>query len=189
MIRLSDETKAECIRLRVEKKLSTPAIAKVVGLCNASVYSILRDYPWAPAHDRDNRHVTRGKRWTEADVATLRTVYPGETRDEIMRRLPGRTWEQIGKMASMSRILRRPLACNPPKRNIHPLLQQLRRAREFQRLTRADLANRIGHSENSILLWECSRAWPHLSCAIDWALGLGLEISLQPTRETDGTPR
>src|SRR5436190_1676846 len=85
----------ECIQLRIDENLSTPTIARRVGICNHSVYKILRNYPWR----KERKAATRGKLWTADDNAILRKMWPISEQDEIMTALPGRSWSAIGRNA------------------------------------------------------------------------------------------
>lgn len=177
---LTAKTKQDCIRIRLDENLSTPAIAKRIGISNYSVYRILAAHPWIAPRDRDHCQITRGKRWTEADLAYLRTSYPAAAREALMVRLPGRTWEQICKVANMHGFRRKPLVLNPPKYPVHPLCQQLRRAREFKNMPRSRLQAITGISTNDLLKWETGQAQPQMRSLLKWIAGLGFELRLEP---------
>jgi len=171
----------ECIRLRLEQNLPTPAIARHAGISNWSAYRILKAFPaYAPPQDRDTRRVARGKRWTARDLAFLKNRYPTASWSELHAGLPGRTAQQISKYANMQGLRRKPLVVRPVAHVVPALCAQLRRAREFQGLTRPQLSARGAGSVNSLCLWETGQREPNLSFMVAWAAALGLQLTLTP---------
>jgi DNA-binding XRE family transcriptional regulator len=167
----------ECIRLRVREQLSTPTIAKRVGICNTSVYKILRNHPWKPT---EKKRATRGFDWWPNDNAALRHLWPFASRLEIMERFPDRKWETIGRQACQLK-LRRMTEARRKAVHVLPMVEQLRAARESRRMTREELSKDCGYHVNDILRWELGRATPKLRHFIDWANALGFSVVLKLT--------
>lgn len=164
--------KAECVRLRNQDQLSTPAIARKVGLANASVYKILRKHPWAG--------VTHSPReWTREEVDRLEKLYPVADDADLLAAFPRRTLSAIGRKAS-SLSIRRPLpGSRKNKRFIHPIFRRLRAERERQGLTRVALAKKLGYHWNEIQAWENGKRQPRFISVYEWAVSLGMELMLK----------
>lgn len=99
-----------------------------------------------------------------------------------MKALPGRSWMAIAQYASLRKIKRKRLRCARP---VHPILAELRAAREAQRFTRPDLSNLTGYHVNDILKWETGKARPRLDRIQDIAEALGYEIILRRKTRPD----
>jgi IS30 family transposase len=99
---ITETQRVEIIRLRVEGNLSTPTIARKVGVCNQSVYRILEPHPWA----RPLAQAFHGDAWTERDKARLRTLYPVAPKAQVMAALSNRNWESIVRQASTMGVRR-----------------------------------------------------------------------------------
>jgi transcriptional regulator with XRE-family HTH domain len=175
---ISDEIRDEAIRLRIERQLSTPTIARQLGVSNATIYKALRGHPWRPS--RKNRRIGRGLAWTDEDVAYLRGAYSASPRAVIRSHLANRQWHTICKMASMLGLHRDPRATYLNHRHVPAICEQLRRERERQKMTRPQLSEKIGYHHNQILAWELGKAQPRLSYLADWAAGLGFDLALRP---------
>lgn len=170
------EQKRKAIRLRVDENMSTPKIARVVGICNQATYRILQNYPWK----RERKAPTRGKLWTYEDDKTLRRLWPVAEQDEIIAALPGRSWFAISRHASELKIRRRMPTTRRRSRAVHPLLEKLRVLREEQRLTRQQLMEKVGYHVNQILAWETGKTRPRLQHVEDLAGALGFVLTLMP---------
>ena len=71
------------------------------------------------------------------------------------------------------------------RRFVHPIVQELRKARERKKLSRVDIADMIGYHPNNLLAWELGKARPLLHYVTDLAEALGFEVVLKEkmTRE------
>lgn len=177
-VALTKEQKRACIQLRIDQNLSTPQIAKQVGICNCSVYKILRNYPWKKQR---RAFAPRGKWWTAEEQQTLRQLWPMATRDEIIAALPGRAWTALSKQANFLKLKRRYQHGRP----VHPIMLQLRDLREQARITRPQLSKKIGWHLNQILNWETGKTRPNLQHVEDLANGLGCTLVLRPKAESE----
>lgn len=68
---------------------------------------------------------------------------------------------------------------------VHPIVAQLRAAREERGLSRDAVAARTGWTVYTVLQWEHGRRSPRLEGVTDYAAALGYTIALTPT----GGPR
>lgn len=171
--RVTAEKKAECIRLRIREQLSTPRIARKVGLSNASVYKALQKHPWLGVR-QDRRS------WSTEEVRKLIDLWPVADDDDLLKEFPKRNLGSIGRKASDLGV-RRPLpGARKNKRFIHPIFKALRAERERRKLTRAALATKAGHHVNQIQTWENGKCRPLFLALLDWAAALGMEIVLRP---------
>lgn len=177
---LTKEQKRQCIALRVEHNLSTPAIARQVKISNHSAYKILKDYPWQPTAKR----ATRGLAWTEFEISLLRQHYPVADLERVVAHFPGRTWLTISRKASELKIKRPAPATRNNKRAVLGMFRQLRVERERLGFTRSKVAARCGYHFNQILAWELGKAIPRVNYFIDWAQALGFEVVLRPSAQT-----
>lgn len=167
-------TKAECIRLRRDEQLSTPAIAKKVGLSNCAAYKILKPYPW------------RGKRvhpseWKPAEIAVLERLWPSASHAELLAALPGRKFLALSRKACNLGFRR----LSPKQRHndlpVLPQIQALRTERHQRRLSRSQLSARAGYHLNQLLGWENGKAHPNLRAFVEWAEALGMEVVVRRT--------
>lgn len=176
--RLSNEVRAECIRLRVHEQLSTPTIARQLKLSTQSVYKILAGHVWLP-----NWPTLKGgprATWLKQEVDTLKAMYATADKAEILGALPNRGWPNIAKKAS-ALGLRRPVpGSRKNTRYVQALFRQLRAARETQKLTRVQLSARCGYHVNVLLGWELGKRNPDFRFVVDWAAALGFDIVLKP---------
>lgn len=172
---ISQEKRQRCIHLRIQQQLSTPAIARSVGISNYSAYRVLEGYPWLPVGKRRSNH---GKQWSKDDEDVLRRLYPTAEQTDLAVALPGRSWLCISKQANKLKIRRRLPGSRRNKRFIHPICIQLRERREALHLERPVVAARCGYHVNQILAWELGKTWPKLQCVTEWAKALDAELSL-----------
>lgn len=161
-------------------QLSTPAIARLVGICNHTVYKVLKDHPWFPPKKR----ATRGADWTSEHDRQLRALWPAGSKDELIAALPGHTWMGIQRRASFLKVKRLWLRERQPNRALSPLMRQLRTIRREQGLNRAQVSERIGYHHNMILGWENGKTQPKMQHVVDLAGALGYEVCLQPKGQT-----
>ena len=166
----------ECIRLRVHERLSTPVIARRVGISNFSVYRILKKHPWT------GDKIVGGKRgtWLPEEIATLKKLWPIADREEIEAALPRRKWGSIGHKASELNIKRRLPGARKNKRPIPGIIVQLRQIREQRGMTRAQLSKMTGYHVMQFHQWEMGKATPLLRKLTDWCNALGFEMVLAP---------
>lgn len=169
---VSDATRAECIRLRLSEKMSTPKIARRVGISNCAAYKILRKHPWTGKRS----HL---REWTPAELETLRRLWPTADEAEIVAALPGRNFDACARKACSLRIRRPSPTVRKGKRFILPLIRALRAERERQGLTRPVLAAKAGYHYNQICGWENGKVQPALLYVVEWAAALGFDIVLQ----------
>ncbi len=145
-----------------------------MGISNFSAYRILADNPWV------GPRVTK-RVWTGGDIAKLEQLWPVADEADILKALPGRSFAAIGRKVSELEI-RRPLpGCRTNKRFIHPIIKALRTERERQKLTRPQLASKIGYHWMQLHQWEMGKRKPIFDKLVDWAQGLGMEIIVRPT--------
>jgi transcriptional regulator with XRE-family HTH domain len=64
------------------------------------------------------------------------------------------------------------------RKGVHPLLKQLRNERFKQKLTLTQIEDQIGHPEKAVRSWESGVHKPRFSAFIDYANGLGFEVTL-----------
>ena len=188
MRRITKDQRRRCIELRVQEQLSTPAIARRVGICNQAVYRILEKHPWTGETMKGGSRAT----WTMDEVRILTDKYPTADQDEIVAALPRRKWESIAKKASALNLRRRQPGSRKNKRHVARIIEQLRQARESRGRTRAQVADLCGYHLNQILAWELGKAIPAFNRFCDWASALGFDVVLQPklnsVRETTIAP-
>lgn len=168
--------RVECIRLRVELQLSTPAIAKRVGISNFSAYRILAKHPWFPREPaaRDGARAT----WSRDEIATLVRLWPVADPAALCAAIPRRKYENMQKKASELGLRRRMPGARKNKRFVHPIFVQLRAAREAKGLTRPQLAERLGYHFHQIHCWEMGKTQPSLRNVDEWATALGFSLML-----------
>lgn len=126
-----------------------------------------------------SRGVNRRIRWTEHEDAILRNAFPTEDQEAILAALPDRKWANIGKRASDLKIHRPTEAVRKNNRAIHPIIKKLREERERQKIGRPELSKKLGYHVNQILGWEMGKTSAPFAAVYDWALALGLELSLR----------
>lgn len=175
--RITNEQRAECIRLRQRENLSTPQIARRVGICNQSVYRTLQKYPWAPVHPR--------RAWPDSDHERLRRLWPRASRQAILEAFAPRRWEAISKMASFLKIRRSASTRWTRKRSPHPICARLRQIREERDLTRPQLGAKMGYHRQQLTCWELGiQTGPSLRQLEDWCAALGMRLELVPVAST-----
>lgn len=176
MRRISGAKRARAIKLRVERQLSTPIIARRVGISNHSAYKILKKHPW------------RGERkcktdWTIREINDLMRLWPAAERAEIAAALPKRTYDAAGKKASAIGLRRHQPAFRRNRRPVHPVvaeLEKIRRRRMIKRETIAK-ASRLLHV-NNLLSWALGKRDPHLKGLSKWANAMGYDIVIRRRR-------
>lgn len=65
MRKISEEKRAEMVRLRVEKSMGLKDIAKIVGVSKSTASIVLRDTPIDPHEVRNRSHESRMRRWAK----------------------------------------------------------------------------------------------------------------------------
>ena len=65
-------------------------------------------------------------------------------------------------------------------RRIHPVMEELRRARVASNMTQKQLGEALGVSAMSVGNWECGRATPDLGVVVLIANYFGYEVRLMP---------
>ena len=60
------------------------------------------------------------------------------------------------------------------------IAEKLRAIRKEKKLSRRELAERIGYNEYTLKSWESGRNIPALQAATDWANALGFDLVLVP---------
>jgi DNA-binding XRE family transcriptional regulator len=66
----------------------------------------------------------------------------------------------------------------------HPLITQLKQAREAAGLPVAQLAARLGYAEPTIRSWESGKSVPSIDALTDYATAVGRDVVLQPAANT-----
>lgn len=170
------EKKAECIRLRVQQQLSTPQIARQVGLSNCSVYAILKKHPWSGVRVMGGARAT----WSGSECDALRRLWATADPEEIMTAIPNRKWSNIGRKACALKLRRRLPGARKNRRPIPALIVQLRNIREQREMTRPEVAKLAGYHHMQLHGWEMGKRCPIFWKLMDWADALGFEIVLKP---------
>jgi DNA-binding transcriptional regulator YiaG len=173
---ISSAKRRECVRLRVEQNLSTPQIARTVGVSNFSAYRILRKHPWRPVKGYGRRA------WSERDDRDLRQLYPMATWEELQRRFPQRTLAAIAKEASELGLRRDSKMLRQRRHYLSPIVEALRAERLRRRMTGDQLADKMGYAVALIRRWETGINQPKLRQIEDWGDALGMMISVQPAK-------
>jgi transcriptional regulator with XRE-family HTH domain len=71
-----------------------------------------------------------------------------------------------------------------PRRQVPPIIAELREARLEQGMSQGKLADRIGYSRHGgVARWERGEASPRLSSLIDWSQALGFQLKLHEITE------
>lgn len=174
--KISKETHAEAIRLRVHEQLSTPVIARRLGICNQAAYKLLHKHPWL------GMRIVGGARasWSGNEIKALVELWPTANRREIEAALPRRRWESISKKASSLDVRRPSEARRTATRTVHPLIQQLVDARTARRMTIRKLAATSGHHPVETHEWETGKKTMRFLTFIDLANALGFDVVLRP---------
>lgn len=165
--------RAETIRLRTEEQLSTPKIARRVGISNFSVYRILDGHAWI------GPNVTK-RTWMLDEIRLLERLWPIADEAEIVSALPGRKFAAIGRKASSLGLRRRMPGARNNTRHVHLIIKMLRDERERRGLTRPQLAAKIGYHWMQIHCWEMGKRRPIFNKLVDWAEGLEMEVIIRP---------
>jgi transcriptional regulator with XRE-family HTH domain len=127
-------------------------------------------------------------RWTDEEKEILKRMYPNHTRTNIRAALGMRAWNTICAKAMEFGLRRRFKTRVDGIQSRHPLLRALRRYRIQKKITRRDLAARLGYNETTLANWESGRHTPAFNCLIDWADGLGLALTFQVKDEPAAKP-
>lgn len=166
-------TRAAAIKLRVERQLSAPEIARRVGICNATAYLVLRKYPWTGRRKNP-------RDWTVGEIDVLLTLWPEGTRAEIKRALPRRTFEAASKKANEMDLRRSTDAYRRFAGRARPVCAELERIRRRLRIKRPALAKRRkGLSVNNTLCWALGKREPSLRGVETWAEAMGYELAVR----------
>ena len=151
-----------------------------------------------PPHDRPARHepgdagqaaaageqaggdaVMGGHAWTDEELSTLAELWPWADKVDLCRGLPRRRWAAICRQAAV-RGLRRVRRRNMDAYDAaHPIFVQLMRLREKRRLTRPQLAEKIGYHPMVLAQWERGEHSPAFFSLICWCEALGVCLALQ----------
>lgn len=171
--------RARALRLRRDDDLSTDEIADQLGLKQATVYRILAGIP----RKHRSYRATTGLPWTPELVGVLRRVWPRGTREEMLAHFPGRSWDTIERKANSLSLRRDPDVRVKVEMPNHPILRQLRRARQEAGITSTEVARRAGnaHGANRQMIVGCELGHRSLSLAqLDaWAAALGYALRLE----------
>lgn len=176
--RITPDQQRDVVALRLTRQLSTPAIAKRVGISNYSVYKILRGYPWRPT---ERRGATHGFDWTPAQDVLLKRLWPTAERAEIEALLAPHSWQAISKRAPTIGAERRMMPGG--RRRITktmPFFKELFTARRKLKMSRPQLSALCGHHINQLVNWELGKCVPNFAATCDWANALGFDVVLKP---------
>jgi transcriptional regulator with XRE-family HTH domain len=171
--------RARALRLRRDDDLSTDEIADQLGLKQATVYRILAGIP------RKHRpyRATTGLPWTPELVGVLCRVWARGTREEMLAYFPGRSWDTIERKANSLGLRRDSDVRVKVEMPNHPILRELRRARQEAGITSTEVARRAGnaHGANRQMIVGCELGHRSLSLAqLDaWAAALGYVLRLE----------
>lgn len=196
--KLTQEDKAEMVRLRVEERLSSLEIAAIMGSNTTTVCAIVKPFPLTADERRARRAVVAAKMrralaragnyqgghaWTEADDEALRKMWPAKTRKQIEAAFPGRSWVAIGKRAGDKGIRRSRAASNTRKSGKNKpdsFFVTLREIREARGITRDELAEKMGIHRVMLAHYELGEARPGWLRVRDWLDALGYDIRTVP---------
>lgn len=67
--------------------------------------------------------------------------------------------------------------------NVHPVLQELRKARIYKEISMAEAAEEIGYNKNQITFIERQTRNPGFACVVDYADYLGYDLVLRERRQ------
>lgn len=196
--RISPEAKAECIRLRTEQRLGSPAIAKQIGISTTTVCAWLKDHPLTKGEMDERRKIgaramhaalalrgdyVGGADWTESDDLILERLWPGHPKRRIVTMLPGRTWAAISKRAAERGIRRSRTADNRKYDDMDPLFRELREIREVRRVKQQELADKMGIHVVQLRKWERGEQMPRWRGIRDWLDALGCDLKVMERRD------
>lgn len=71
------------------------------------------------------------------------------------------------------------------RRTVHPIITQLRAAREAQGLQQAEISQRMYRYWRTLTKWENGTVTPDLYALTEWADLLGYQITLTPKKEEE----
>lgn len=63
-----------------------------------------------------------------------------------------------------------------------PVIRYLKQLRSIQRISRTDLARRLGCCEGSLYAWENGETHPRLDMLVAWAQALGYRVYVESAR-------
>lgn len=116
--------------------------------------------------------------YTAAEIASLKALWPLGTREAIEAALPGRTWKALQRRAYLLGLVREREALYPCNDNAHPIFLELRRIRLRRRITRAQLAQRLGYHTVMISKWENNATVPSFFAIDAWCQALGVSLKI-----------
>lgn len=67
----------------------------------------------------------------------------------------------------------------PPVRNLHPMIETLRKRRYDLNISQEMLAKRMGFSKKTIRHWETGVMEPTMRSLLDWVQALGMDVSVE----------
>jgi hypothetical protein len=109
----------------------------------------------------------------------LKRLYPTAEITELKAALPHRAITAIQRQATYLHIKRLTLGTRTNTRFIHPLIQQLRLARENAHLSRSDVSKKSGYHVNQLCAWELGKVNPDFRSMYEWAESLGFDLVLK----------
>lgn len=127
-----------------------------------------------------------GVEWSEAEHAVLAKLWHHETREKLLRALPGRTWGAIRSRAKKTlQLRRRGFGGNNGRRVTNdPAVKVLRKRRLELGLTQEEVADVVGWDFNVIARAERGDRLPPYGCFKDWAYALGMGVRLHVVGES-----
>lgn len=177
---LTADQRAECIRLRVEERLSTNAIALRMRLRTARVRAVLAEYPISRLEIRQRRvwaavRTHEKRAWPQSEVARLGEIYATATKAQLLAEFPGRTIQSIRKRANLEGW-RCEHGGRFAERIVDPTFARLRAIRLARRISLLDLAARIGVNVGTLGSWEMGRGTPSWRLLKAWLGVLGVRL-------------
>lgn len=195
MNRLDPLVKAECIRLRLEERLSSLEIQERIApvyLSLNTILGIVRPYPLTRdemrarrsrtakamlARRRLNGDIIGGETWTAEEDAALQRLWPQSSWGTIQEAFPGRSEKAISRRASQLGVKRKRYANNQAAR-VDPIFRELRAIRESRQITREEMADKMGVHYAQIRNWELGLQRPLWLGLRDWLVTLECDLKI-----------
>lgn len=196
MNRLDPVLKAECIRLRLEERLSSLEIQDRIApayLSLTTILGIIRPYPLTAdemrerhsrtakamlARRRLNGDIVGGHTWTPEEDDAIRKLWPQSSWDKIQEAFPGRSPKAIARRASQLKIKRALYATMLGRSKVDPVFRELRAIRESRQISREELADKIGIHRQQLTVWEIGTQRPLWLGLRDWLTALDCELKV-----------
>lgn len=191
--RLTDDEKAEVVRLRTDERLSSLEIAARLDSNTTTVCELVKPYPLdedelrgrkakVAAVMRANRAAAGkcvgGGEWTKWENQYLARAWHLRRKAAIVKALPGRSWAAIGKRAAEMGFKRSRSADSVTRKTTDPFFLALREVREARGMTREEVADKAGIHRMMLTRYERGEARPGWLMLRAW-LG-ALQYDIQP---------